>query len=65
VDRISVAVQAEGPLNQFQAVFSALGAESPLLIVDGLTMQPTGRFSDEGAPIVNSRVTVSVLRLQS
>lgn len=65
VDRISVAVQAEGALNQLQTVLAALAAESPIIIVDGLTLQPVGRFSDEGVPIVNSRVTLSVLRLQS
>jgi hypothetical protein len=65
VDRVSVAVQAEGPLIQLQTVLGALGAESPAITVDGLTMQPTGRFSDEGSPVMNSRVTVSVLRLQS
>jgi general secretion pathway protein M len=65
VDRISVAIQAEGPLNQLQTVLAALGAESPTIMVDGLNMQPVGRYTDDGVPIMNSRVTVTVLRLQS
>jgi general secretion pathway protein M len=64
-DRVSVAVQAEGPLSRLQTALAALWAETPVISMDGLVIQPAGRFAEDGSPVVSCRITVSVLRLQS
>lgn len=65
LDRVAVAVQAEGPLSGVQAVLAALQGESPAVIVEGLVLQSTGRAAEDGSPIVTCRMTVAVFRLQT
>jgi general secretion pathway protein M len=65
LDRIPVAVQAESALSQLQLVLVALQSETPAIAVDGLVLQPLGRFADDGSPMVSYRLTVAALRLQS
>lgn len=65
VDRISVAAQADGPLRSLQLVLATLQAETPVVAVDSLVVQPTNKMGDDGAPIVTSRLAVTVLRFHS
>jgi hypothetical protein len=60
-----VSLQAEGALSGVQVALAALQAEVPRLTFDTLVVQSTGRVADDGTPVVSSRLTVSVLRLQS
>jgi general secretion pathway protein M len=64
-ERIGVSLQAEGPLNGLQLALAALQAETPRLTFDSVLVQSSGRFADDGTPIVSCRFTVTVLRLQS
>ncbi len=64
-DRISVSLQAEGPLSGVQMALAALHAETPAVLVDGIVLQSTGRTAEDGTPIVSCRLTVAALRLQT
>lgn len=64
-DRIVVALQAEGPLSGLQLALAALQAETPRLVFESVLLQSTGRTADDGSPVVNCRMTVVALRLQS
>jgi len=64
-DRVSAAVQAEGPLSALQVALAALQAEVPAIAVEGLVLQPIGRSGEDGSPVISCRLTVAVLRLQS
>jgi general secretion pathway protein M len=64
-ERIGVSLQAEGALSGVQVALAALQAESPRMTFDTVVLQSSGRFADDGSPIVSCRFTVTVLRLQS
>jgi len=64
-DRIVVSLQAEGPLSGVQLALAALQAEMPQVIFESVLLQSTGRTGDDGSPVVNCRMTVAALRLQS
>jgi len=64
-DRIVVSLQAEGPLSGVQLALAALQAETPRVIFESVLLQATGRTGDDGSPVVNCRMTVATLRLQS
>jgi general secretion pathway protein M len=64
-DRILVSLQAEGPLSGVQLALAALQAETPRVIFESVLLQATGRTGDDGSPVVNCRMTVAALRLQS
>lgn len=65
LDRISVTLQAEGALSRVQVALAALQAETPRVSFDTVVLQSTGRFAEDGTPVVACRLTVTVLRLQS
>jgi hypothetical protein len=48
-----------------QLALAALQAEAPRLVFDTVVVQSTGRFAEDGAPVVSCRMIVTVLRLQS
>jgi len=64
-ERVGVSLQAEGALSGVQVALAALQAEAPRMTFDSVLLQSTGRFADDGTPIVSCRLTVAVLRLQS
>jgi general secretion pathway protein M len=64
-DRIVVSLQAEGPLSGMQVALAALQAETPRLVLESVLLQSTGRTADDGSPVINCRMTVVALRLQS
>jgi general secretion pathway protein M len=64
-ERIAVSLQAEGALSGVQLALAALQAEAPRLGFDTVVVQSTGRFAEDGAPVVSCRMIVTVLRLQS
>ena len=64
-ERIGVSLQAEGALSGVQVALAALQAEAPRMTFDTVLLQSTGRFAEDGTPIVSCRLTVAVLRLQS
>jgi general secretion pathway protein M len=64
-ERISVTLQADGPLTGVQVALAALQSESPRLGFDSVVLQSVRRNADDGSPVVSCRVTVFVLRLQS
>lgn len=64
-DRIVVSLQGEGTLSGVQLALAALQAETPRIVFDSAVLQSTGRTGDDGTPLVNCRLTLSVLRLQS
>ncbi len=64
-ERVGVTLQAEGALSGVQLALAALQAEAPRMTFDSLLLQSTGRFADDGTPIVSCRLTLTVLRLQS
>jgi len=65
LDRVGVALQAEGSLPRLQLALAALQSESPVISIDGLVIQPAGRNAEDGSPVVSCRLTVAVLRFQS
>lgn len=64
-ERVGVTLQAEGALSGVQLALAALQAETPRIAFDSVLLQSTGRFADDGTPVVSCRLTVAVLRLQS
>lgn len=64
-ERIGVTLQAEGALSGVQIALAALQAETPRMTFDSVLLQSTGRFAEDGTPVVSCRLTVAVLRLQS
>lgn len=64
-ERIGVTLQAEGALSGVQLALAALQAETPRMMFDSVLVQSTGRFAEDGTPVVSCRLTVAVLRLQS
>ncbi len=64
-DRIVVSLQAEGPLSGVQLALAALQSETPRLVFESVLLQSTGKTADDGSPVVNCRMTVVALRLQS
>jgi len=65
-ERLSVSLQAEGALSGVQLALAALQAEArPRMVFDTVVLQSTGRFAEDGTPIVSCRLTVAVPRLQS
>jgi general secretion pathway protein M len=64
-ERIVVSLQAEGALSGVQVALAALQAETPRMTFDTVLLQSTGRFAEDGTPVVSCRLTVAVLRLQS
>ncbi len=63
VERISVATQAEGPLDGLQQALAALQRVTPTLAIDSIVVQPTPRTADNGMPVVASRIVVTASRL--
>jgi len=64
-ERVGLSLQAEGALSGVQVALAALQAERPRMVFDTVVLQSTGRFADDGTPIVSCRITLAVLRLQS
>lgn len=63
-DRIVVSLQAEGPLSGAQLALAALQGETPRIVFESVVLLATGRVANDGSPIVNCRLTLSVLRIQ-
>ena len=64
-ERIRVSLQAEGALSGAQLALAALQTETPHIGFDSVVLQSTGRIAEDGTPIVNCRLTITVLRLLS
>lgn len=64
-ERIGVTLQAEGALSGVQLALAALQAEAPRIAFDTVVLQSTGRFAEDGTPVVSCRLAIAVLRLQS
>lgn len=61
-DRIPIALAVEGELFQLQAALLALGALQPTVLVDAVTLRPTGLAPPSSSPRIGGQFRFSVLR---
>jgi len=64
-DRIPGALAVEGEMFQVQAALLALGATQPTVLIDAVTLRPTGLAPPSSSPRLAGQFRLSVLRERS
>ena len=64
-DRISISLKVEGTMPGVQAALEKLAAQSPVILVDSMTLQTVGMVSRATVPRTGGQFVFSVFRMRS
>ena len=64
-DRISISLRVEGTMASFQAAFEKLAGQSPVILLDSMTLQTVGMVRPATVPRTGGQFVFSVFRIRS